>query len=234
MTAKERKTAMTLGSSALINLENKPSQTLRGFVLDCDGVLFDSKEANTAYYNHIRFAVKLPPMTDEEATFSHMLSTDEALERMIPPGLREEARRAKQSTKYRDTFMGMMQPSPYMYSFLREMEQAGLRLALCTNRSDSVHHVLAHFGIGHYFSPVMTISQVPPKPSPQGLLEIVEAWGTTPDAIVFLGDSLVDQQAAAAAGVPFWSYDNPQLSAEIHVSDFKQLGDILQLMLMTD
>ncbi len=227
-------TAMKPGSSVPKKPENKPFKGLDGFVLDCDGVLFDSKEANTAYFNHIRFAVKLPPMTAEEAAYSHMASTDEALERMIPQELQAEARRAKLSTKYRDIFMDMMRPSPYMYSFLREMKKAGLRLALCTNRSDSVHHVLNHFDIGHYFSPVMTISQVQPKPSPQGLLEIVKAWDATPESIIFLGDSLVDQQAAVAASVPFWSFDNPRLAAEVHVSDFKQLGEILLLMLMRD
>ena len=234
MTATKHKTAMVMGSPAPITLENRSAQCLRGLVLDCDGVLFDSKDANTAYYNHIRSAVKLPPMTDEEAAYSHMVSADEALEHMIPQELQAEAQRAKLSTEYRDTFMGMMQPSPYMYSFLREMEQAGLRLALFTNRSDSVHYVLNHFGISHYFSPVITISQVQPKPSPQGLLEIAKVWEATPDSLIFLGDSLVDQQAAVSAGVPFWSYDNPQLAAEIHISDFKQLGDILHLMLMNE
>ncbi len=224
--------AMKRSAPALINVENNPAQKLQGIALDCDGVLFDSKDANTAYYNHIRLAVRMPPMTEEEASYSHMVSTDEALERIIPDELQEEARRVRAMTRYRDTFMPMMRPAPHMYAFLKAMKAMGIRMALCTNRSDSVHHVLRHFAMEEYFAPVVTISQVPPKPSPQGLLEIVKAWETTPDAIVFLGDSLVDQQAAAAAGVPFWSYDNPQLAAEIHVSGFKELGEILRLMVM--
>lgn len=205
---------------------------LFGLVFDCDGVLFDSKDANTAYYNHIRSAVQLPPMTAEEEWYSHMASTEQALERIIPGSLREEAALVRQRTKYRDTFMAMMRPATHMLAFLHNMHAAGLRMALCTNRSDSVFEVLRHFKIEAYFSPVMTISRVHPKPHPDGLLEIAQTWKVSPDHIAFIGDSLVDQQAATAAGVPFWSYANQDLSAVLHVTGFEELDEIMKLTLM--
>ena len=205
-------------------------QALTGLIFDCDGVLFDSKEANTAYYNHIRSAVSLPPMTQDEAAYSHMVSADEALERMIPKELQEKAKIARDKTKYRDTFMALMQPEPHMLSFLQSMKKNGIRLALCTNRSDSVHDVLHHFGLEDIFSPVMTITHAPPKPDPHGLLKIIGAWETTQASVAFVGDSLVDQLAADAAKVPFWSFANPQLSARLHVSSFKELTELMQPM----
>jgi HAD superfamily hydrolase (TIGR01549 family) len=205
---------------------------LTGLIFDCDGVLFDSKEANTAYYNHIRFSVQLPPMTEEEAAYSHMVSTDEALERMIPENLKLQAIEARDKTKYRDTFMALMQPSPYMYEFLRTMKALGVPMALCTNRSDSVHHVLNYFSLAEFFFPVMTITHAHPKPVPDGLLKILDTWGIGPDTVAFLGDSLVDQHAATAAGVPFWSFNNPDLQADLHVSAFKKLDEVLSLMFM--
>lgn len=223
---------MNQTASASHSPENCSSRRPCGLVLDCDGVLFDSKVSNTAYYNYIRHAVQLPPMTEEEAAYSHMASTDQALERIIPDVLKEEAQRARQTVPYRDAIMPLMQPAPYMVSFLQNMRAMGLRLALCTNRSDSVYDVLRHFAIDSYFSPVITITQVQPKPSPQGLLKAAAMWGVSADSIIFLGDSLVDQQAAAAAGVPFWSYDNPGLTAAIHISGFKELDEIMKLMLM--
>lgn len=217
-------------ASFAAGLTEDAARAITGLIFDCDGVLFDSKEANTAYYNHIRYAVSLPPMTQEEAAYSHMVSTDEALERMIPEALRAEACLAREKMRYRDTFMTLMQPSPHVVSFLRFMKDKGVRLALCTNRSDSVHDVLRHFGMDDFFSPVMTITHAPPKPAPHGLLKIVESWDALPSAVVFVGDSLVDQQAANAADVPFWSFANPQLSARLHVTSFKELMELMELM----
>ena len=210
--------------------QNNSRRKLIGLVLDCDGVLFDSKIANTAYYNYIRNAVHLPPMSEEEASYSHMASTEEVLHHTIPGTLREEATRVRDKTRYRDLFMPMMQPAPHMTTFLRNAQEYGLPLALCTNRSDSVYDVLDHFAIRQFFSPVITITHVQPKPSPEGLRQIAEIWNTDTASIAFLGDSLVDQQAAAAAGVPFWSYDNPELPAEVHIADFKKLDEVMRLV----
>lgn len=217
---------------SLINIDPGAATDIRGIIFDCDGVLFDSKEANTAYYNHIRLAVHLPPIDEEQAAYSHMVSADEAIEHIIPPELMEEAIAARNQARYRDTFMSMMQPAPHVYTFLNAMKEQGMPLALCTNRSDSVHYVLEHFGMDSFFSPVVTITHARPKPDPHGLMEIVRKWGTTPDSVIFLGDSLVDQQAAVGAGVPFWSFNSPELAAQVHITDFKELEDIMQLALM--
>lgn len=227
---------MTLASAtprfSATGLAPEASQAISGIILDCDGVLFDSKAANTAYYNHIRYAVHLPPMDEEEAAYSHMASAAEALDRIIPDELKKDALSALDQLRFRDTFMAMMQPSPHVFTFLRTMKEQGMPLALCTNRSDSVHEVLRYFNMDSYFSPVMTITHAQPKPAPQGLQEIVSAWRTTPSSVAFIGDSLVDQQAATAAGTPFWSFGNPQLTAELHITDFKELTEMMRLMLM--
>ncbi len=208
-------------------LEQEYSHGLAGLVFDCDGVLFDSKEANTAYYNHIRAAIGLPPMNRAEAAYAHMVSTTEALERMIPEELHKAAFAARDSLRYRDHFMSLMRPAPAVFDCLAALHGKGLRLALCTNRSDSVHDVLTHFGMDRFFSPVVTISRAKPKPYPDGLLQIAEEWRAPACDIAFVGDSLVDQQASAAAGVPFWSFANPDLHARLHVDSFSQLGEML-------
>ena len=199
---------------------------LRGLIFDCDGVLFDSKDANTAYYNRIRQGVLLPPMTPAEAADSHMLSTDQALERMIPAHLQQQAAQVRDSLRYSKTFMPFMTPSPHVYECLQTLTNRGLKLALYTNRSDSVHEVLSHFAMP-FFSPVMTISHMRPKPDPQGLLAILDEWGMAPGDVAFIGDSPVDQEASDAAGVAFWSFNNPALTAQLHCNCFKTLEDML-------
>ena len=49
---------------------------------------------------------------------------------------------------------------------------------------------------------------------------ILAAWRMTPDEVIYIGDSSVDEQTAKAAGIRFWSFKNPYLDAEIMVPDF--------------
>ena len=44
---------------------------LKAIVFDCDGVIFDSREANKAYYNAILKNIGLPPMNEEQLNFAH-------------------------------------------------------------------------------------------------------------------------------------------------------------------
>ena len=48
-------------------------------IFDCDGVMFDSRQANINYYNHILAHFGLPPMPDEEVSFVHMNTADESV-----------------------------------------------------------------------------------------------------------------------------------------------------------
>jgi HAD superfamily hydrolase (TIGR01509 family) len=80
-------------------------------------------------------------------------------------------------------------------------------LAVCTNRSTSMDMVLESFDLARFFGIVMTASRVEnPKPHPEPLLKVLEHYGIAPGQALFVGDSEVDRQAAAAAGVPFVAY----------------------------
>jgi len=57
-----------------------------------------------------------------------------------------------------------------------------------------------------------------PKPHPDPLNRILAYYGIEPRDALFVGDSAVDQQAAAAAAVPFVAYrsDLPSLAVILH------------------
>jgi phosphoglycolate phosphatase-like HAD superfamily hydrolase len=193
---------------------------LRGLVFDVDGVLFDSRASNTSYYNLIREALHLPPLSGDEEEYCHMASTRESLDHIIPPGRREEAEKACLHINYRERILPLLGPEPGLFDALRQLRRWGIRMAICTNRSDSVTDLLRHFHLDAFFCPVKTVDNSDPKPSPGGLLSIVREWGVAPGQIAFVGDSLVDQQAAAGGGVPFWSFRSRDLSAQVHFTDF--------------
>ena len=196
---------------------------VRGVVFDCDGVLFDSRDVNRHYYNHILGALGLEPMSPEDEEYSFMHTVDVALARIIPPELRARATEVQGRMTY-DDFVERLIPEPGLFELVEALDGMGLRMAVNTNRKNSMEMVLERFGLTRFFDPVMTAAKVArPKPDPEGLRRIVEAWGVGEGAMVYLGDSAVDQETTTRAGVPFWAYRNRELAAQLHVDSFHEL-----------
>ena len=51
---------------------------------DCDGVMFDTAQANRFYYSHILQHFDRPAVTDEQFTFVHMHTVDESMAYLFP------------------------------------------------------------------------------------------------------------------------------------------------------
>jgi HAD superfamily hydrolase (TIGR01509 family) len=186
-------------------------------------VLFDSRDVNRHYYNHILHALGLEPMTREDEEYVFMHTVDASLQRIIPPELRARAAQVQGHMTY-DDFIERMIPEPGLFELLEALAGRGVRMAVNTNRKNSMERVLERFGLTAYFDPVMTAAKVArPKPDPEGLNRIVAAWGLPPDALAYLGDSAVDQETTVRAGIAFWAYRNPDLRAKLHVDSFHEL-----------
>lgn len=72
----------------------------------------------------------------------------------------------------------------------------------------------------------------PPKPAPDGLLQIANAWGLPPAHLVYVGDFIYDLQAARRAGMIGCFYDpkktgNYQAETDWHLTGFDQLTEVL-------
>lgn len=196
---------------------------IRGVVFDCDGVLFDSRDVNRHYYNHILGTLGLEPMSPEDEEYAFMHTVDAAMARIIPPELRARAAEVQGHMTYND-FIDRMIPEPGLFELVEDLAGRGVRMAVNTNRKNSMEMVLERFGLTRYFDPVMTAAKVSrPKPDPEGLRRIVEAWGVGEAAMAYLGDSAVDQETTTRAGVPFWAYRNRELAAQLHVDSFHEL-----------
>ena len=51
---------------------------------DCDGVLFDTAQANRFYYSHILQHFGRPVLTEEQFRFVHMHTLNESLAYLLP------------------------------------------------------------------------------------------------------------------------------------------------------
>ncbi len=196
---------------------------LKGIIFDVDGVLFDSRRSNMAYYNAIRSAVSLPPMSLAEEDFCHMASAGEAYRHIIPPELMPLAMAAAHEIDYARSILPMLTPQEGLIEALYLLQSHELQLAILTNRTNTVEGLLHYFSLENFFWPIKTAQNSAPKPSPDGLLHILQDWHTEPEHVVFIGDSIVDKQAAEAAGVPFWAFGNPQLKADLHLTNYRDV-----------
>lgn len=196
---------------------------------DCDGVMFDTKEANDAYYNTILDHVQLPPMTPDQAAYAHMHTVDEVLAHLIrSPDLRKVADEYRQKMGY-GPFRQLMTIEPYLKPLLHKI-RPDYSTAIATNRTNTIQQVLLDHGLETQFDLVVSALDVPhPKPSPDQLQKILAHFDINAIQMLYIGDSKVDELAASAANVPFASFDNSQLTADYHISGLKDIETILAL-----
>ena len=85
---------------------------------------------------------------------------------------------------------------------VEDMHQAGMALAIATNKGpQSLQRVLQESGLDDFFKVTRAAGQVPPKPCPQMIEEIMDVCGATPSQTLMIGDSISDVEMALQAGV---------------------------------
>lgn len=204
-------------------------QGINVVAFDCDGVMFDSSQANRAYYNQILEHFGMPLMTAEQFVYAHMHTVDETLEYLIPDAdMLSAARQYRRKMSYL-SFIRYMVVEPTLKALLEKLTP-GFKKAIATNRTDTMDRVLSEHALEGQFDIVVTASDVRyPKPHPEQLNVIVKHFGIDPQQMIYIGDSLLDAQAAQAAAVPFIAYCNPDLPADAHIVSLQQIESILGL-----
>jgi HAD superfamily hydrolase (TIGR01549 family) len=84
-------------------------------------------------------------------------------------------------------------PMPGVYSVLEELREAGLRLGIVSNASDSanVHRLVDKAELRSYFDPiVVSAEQRVRKPDKRVFDPVLRAWDIAPQHLVMTGDSL--------------------------------------------
>jgi HAD superfamily hydrolase (TIGR01509 family) len=201
---------------------------VRVVAFDCDGVLFDTLEANRHYYNHILQRFERPPMDPEQLRFVHAHTVQQALERLFEDeALRQAADAYRQTIDY-GGFLEYLRMEPHLVELLDWM-RGKFKTAIATNRTTTMERLLREFGLGDRFDLVVTSLDVErPKPFPDPLLKILARFKAAPHQSLFVGDSDVDEHTARAAGVPFVAYRNPSLPADHHIQSLKDLRTVLE------
>jgi len=189
---------------------------------DCDGVLFDSRQANIAFYNAILDRFGQPRLTEQATDYVHSHTFRESLDYIFQDFPDIDAVLEYCRTLDYQPFIPMMQEEPHLREFLHYLRPA-FKTALATNRTTTTHVVLEQHRLADQFDLVVCALDVSrPKPHPESFWRILEHFGLRPDQVIYIGDSLVDEEFAANAGVPLIAFRNPNLKAAYHLESFAQ------------
>lgn len=182
----------------------------RAVVLDLDGTLIDTAPDLVQATNHIlgqhgRRAVSLEKIRS---------MVGQGARKMLLKGFAETGRALSQAEVeplyaefvafYSNHIAERSRPFPGAVAFLDRCRQAGIKLAVCTNKLEALTiQLLSELNLARYFSAVVgsdTIGIAKPDAAPYR--EAVRRAGAAVHASVMIGDSATDILMARAAGVP--------------------------------
>lgn len=199
-----------------------------GIIFDCDGVLFESRNANLAYYNAILAEFGEAPVMAADHARAHLCHTaasPEVLGTLLGEERGAAALKFAAGIDFR-RFIPEMQPEPGMSAALTLLA-ARYPLAVATNRGTSMPEIIRHFKLDNHFQTVVTSRDVPrPKPYPDMLFEAARRLQIAPAQLLFIGDSELDQAAARSAGMAFGAYKQ-DLLADVNLGGYAELLDLL-------
>lgn len=174
---------------------------------DLDGTLIDSAPDIHAIANEVLAEEGVAPITLEDARgFVGRGAANFVAQMRAARGI-AESEQARLLDAYLSRYqgaVGLTTVYPGAAEALEALRGAGHRLCLCTNKPEApTQVVLDHFDLARFFDVVVggdTLAQRKPDPAP--LVAAYDRAGSDGPR-VFVGDSEIDAETAAAAGVPF-------------------------------
>ena len=198
-------------------------------IFDLDGTLLDTIDDLATGANHALEVLGYP--THERATIRSFVGNgiNKLLERSLPEGEKTEEHVMRMRSvfiPYYDAHNAdLTVPYEGVPELLERLQEGGLMLAVASNKYQAATEKL----VAHYFPNINFIKvlgqrdEVPIKPDPAIVKEIIEAAGVSNDAVLYVGDSGVDMLTALNAQVDAvavtWGF-RPKLE----LSTFPSLG----------
>jgi HAD superfamily hydrolase (TIGR01509 family) len=209
----------------------KTDGKIRCVIYDCDGVLFDSFEANTKLYNDLCARVGRGPLQQDEMQYVHTHTVFEAL-RFIFGKENDLEKKALEILKEKQVdlknYVTYLKMEPHLLQALESLKEKGILRAINTNRTTSMKYIMERFNLRPYFEMVVTALDVKnPKPHPESIEKIIETFQLKREEAVFVGDSDVDKQTAESSGIKFIAYKNKEIANDLYIEDHLDVLNIV-------
>ncbi len=179
---------------------------VKAVLFDFDYTLADSSEAIVDCVNHALVGMGLSPAEPEAIHRGIGLGLVEIFQRLtgLDGDLAGEFRR-----RFIERADEVMSDGTHLYPWvpdtLHALRDRGLALGIVsTKRRHRIAGVLERDGLAPLFGTIVGADMVERlKPDPEPLLLALDHLGAAPGEALYVGDSMADARAAAAAGVPF-------------------------------
>jgi HAD superfamily hydrolase (TIGR01549 family) len=202
---------------------------VRLVIYDCDGVLFDSLEANRRLYTDIAMKAGRGPLSEEETKYCHTHTVYESIHFLF----RDHADKEEHALRVLKSidlarYVVYLRMEPFVKETLAKLKEIGIRRAISTNRTTTMPYIMERFDLYPFFDMVVTALDVEhPKPHPESITKILRALSVEASQALFIGDSEVDRKAALSSGVRFISYKNREIEADGFIESHRDLISLL-------
>lgn len=177
-------------------------------IFDLDGTLLNTLGDLTQSVNHALRECGVHITHDKETIRTFVGNgIGKLLERSLPQECRNEAglnRMRDEFFPYYDQHSAeLTEPYPGVVALLQQLQEHGFLIAIASNKYQEATERLVH----HYFPNINFACiygqrhNVPIKPHPQIVLDIIKEAGVVPEQVLYIGDSGVDMQTAHNAQV---------------------------------
>ena len=188
-------------------MQNTRSMKTKLVIFDLDGTVLDSLTDLAISTNYALRQNSFPEHEREE--YRHFVGNGvrKLIERALPEGNRgaEEIDRVMADFVAYYSLHKADYTAPYdgIPALLRALREQGIRLAVASNKFQSATEAMVpyYFGKGCFDFVYGQREGVPPKPDPRVVLDIMAEAGVEREDVLYVGDSGVDMQTAARAGV---------------------------------
>lgn len=206
-------------------------------IVDLDGTLIDSAPLIAGIVNQMlghRGSPRTVAATDARAFLTQ--GGSQLVTALLGTDL---ADLAQDLADFRARYAALLTPAdclfPGVIEGLAALSALGVRMAICSNKPQSLcDKIVTDLSLERQFVAVVgSVDGIPLKPAPDLALRALAQLGTTAENCLYVGDSDVDRQTAASAGIGFlfvtYGYAEPgqHINALARFDRFDQLAPFI-------